>query len=37
LGTTYTIFIGPDSKFDGVGQWGMEKIFHFRTIKYTGV
>lgn len=37
LGTTYTIFIGPDSKFDGVGAWGQEKIFHFKTIKYTGV
>lgn len=37
LGTTYTIFIGPETKFDGVGNWGQEKIFHFRTIKYTGV
>lgn len=37
LGTTYTLFIGPDSKFDGVGNWGQEKIYHFRTIKYTGV
>lgn len=37
LGTTYTIFIEPDSKFDGVGAWGKEKIFHFSTIKYTGV
>lgn len=37
LGTTYTIFIGPDSKFDGVGAWGQEKIYHFKTIRYTGV
>jgi len=37
LGTTYTMFIGPDSKFDGVGNWGKEKIFHFKTIRYTGV
>lgn len=37
LGMTYTLFIGPESKFDGVGKWGEEKIFHFRTIKYTGV
>ena len=37
LGTTYTLFIGPDTKFDGVGRWGEEKIFHFKTIKYTGV
>lgn len=37
LSTTYTIFIGPDTKFDGVGAWGQEKTYHFRTIKYTGV
>lgn len=37
LGTTYTLFIGPDSKFDGVGSWGKEKTFHFRTIQYRGV
>lgn len=37
LGTSYTIFIGPDSKFDGVGPWGEEKVFHIRTIKYRGV
>ncbi len=37
LGTTYTMFIGTDTKFDGVGNWGTEKIFHFKTIKYTGV
>lgn len=37
LGTTYTLFIGPETKFDGVGRWGEEKIYHFRTIKYTGV
>lgn len=37
LGTTYTLFIGTETKFDGVGRWGQEKIFHFRTIKYTGV
>ncbi|MBI2039696.1 hypothetical protein HYT18_01360 [Candidatus Microgenomates bacterium] len=37
LGTTYTLFIGPDTKFDGVGRWGEEKIFHFKTITYRGV
>ncbi|MBI4038669.1 hypothetical protein HY384_01785 [Candidatus Daviesbacteria bacterium] len=37
LGSTYTLFIGTETKFDGVGRWGQEKIFHFRTIKYTGV
>lgn len=37
LGTTYTMFIGPDTKFDGTGNWGMEKIYHFKTITYRGV
>ncbi len=37
LGTTYTLFIGPDSKFDGVGSWGQDKTFHFKTITYKGV
>lgn len=37
LGQTYTIFIGTETKFDGVGRWGEEKIFHFRTIKYRGI
>lgn len=37
LGTTYTLFIGPDSKFDGVGEWRQDKTFHFKTVKYRGV
>lgn len=37
LGTTFTLFIGTETKFDGAGSWGQEKVFHFRTIKYTGV
>lgn len=37
LGTSFTLSIGPDTKFDGVGNWGQSKDFHFRTIKYTGV
>lgn len=37
LGQTYTLFIGTETKFDGVGRWGEEKIFHFRTIKYRGI
>lgn len=37
LGSTFTLFIGTETKFDGVGRWGEEKIFHFKTIKYTGV
>lgn len=37
LGATYTLFIGPDSKFDGAGEWRQDKTFHFKTIKYRGV
>ena len=37
LGASYTLFIGSDTKFDGIGAWGQEKTFHFRTVKYTGV
>lgn len=37
LGAGYTLFILPDSKFEGVGEWKQEKIFHFQTIKYRGV
>ena len=37
LGTTFTLRIGPETKFDGVGRWGEEKVYHFKTIKYTGV
>lgn len=37
LGTSYTLFITGDTKFDGVGSWGQEKNFHFQTIKFRGV
>lgn len=37
LGTTYTLFIMPDSKFDGKKLLGREYIFHFKTIEYKGV
>ncbi len=37
LGRTYTLFIGPETKFDGVGRWGQEKVYHVRTIKYRGI
>ncbi len=37
LGASYTLFIGTDTKFDGVGAWGQEKIYHFKTIHYRGV
>lgn len=37
LGNTYTLFIGTETKFDGVGRWGEEKIYHFKTIRYRGI
>lgn len=37
LGSSYSISIGPDTKFDGVGAWGQDKSFQFRTIRYRGV
>ncbi len=37
LGATYTLFIGTETKFDGVGRWGEEKIFHYKTITYRGI
>lgn len=37
LSTTYTIFIGPDTKFDGSGNWGQDKVYHYKTITYRGV
>lgn len=37
LGASYTLFIMPDSKFDGGGRLEGEKIFHFQTIRYRGV
>lgn len=37
LGKTYTIFIGTETKFDGFGRWGEEKIFHVKTVAYRGV
>lgn len=37
LGVTYTISIGPETKFDGMGNWNQDKMYHFKTVKYTGV
>lgn len=37
LGMSYTLFIGPETKFDGLGRWGEEKVYHFKTIPYKGV
>lgn len=36
LGTTYTLFIMTDSKFEGGGRLSQELNFHFRTVKYRG-
>lgn len=37
LGTGFTLFIKPDTKFDGKKQLEREIIYHFRTINYKGV
>lgn len=37
LNKSFTLTIGSDTKFDGVGEWGENKEFHFRTIKYSGI
>lgn len=37
LGTEYTLFIKPETKFDGAQNLGEEKIYHFKTIQYRGV
>lgn len=37
LGTTYTLFIQADAKFEGKKTLGKDLEFHFRTIAYNGV
>lgn len=37
LGATYTLTIGRDTKFQGIGEWKQEKMYHFKTIRYRGV
>ncbi len=37
VGTEYTLFIKPETKFDGAQNLGEEKIYHFKTIQYRGV
>lgn len=37
LGSSFNLYINPDTKFDEIGEWKESKTFHFRTIKYTGV
>ncbi|MCL5784425.1 MAG: hypothetical protein M1142_03670 [Patescibacteria group bacterium] len=37
LGRGYTLFVKPDTKFDGAKNLNQDLIFHFRTIDYQGV
>lgn len=37
LGTTFTLFILTDSKFDGGKRLDHELIYHFKTLEYKGV
>jgi len=37
LGSGYTLFIQPDTKFEGGKILKDEKIFHFKTISYKGI
>ncbi len=37
LGASYTLYIASDTKFDGAGNWGKDRTFHFRTVKYRGI
>lgn len=37
LGTTYTLFVQADAKFEGKKTLGKDLEFHFRTITYNGV
>lgn len=37
LGQGYTLFVLPDTKFDGAGNLGQDLVFHFKTISYKGI
>lgn len=37
LGITYTLFILPDTKFDGKGSLNRDIIYHFQTVGYKGI
>lgn len=37
LGTTFTLFILTDTKFDGGKRLDHELIYHFKTLEYKGV
>lgn len=37
LGLAYALYIGRDTKFVGLGPWGEDKEFHFRTIDFKGI
>lgn len=36
LGNTYTLFIKPDSKFDGGKRLNGDKVYHFKTVTFRG-
>lgn len=37
IGNTYTLTIGPDTKFDGKKTLGHDILYHLKTIDYQGV
>lgn len=37
LGTSFTLYIHPDTKFDGKETLGEEKMFKYKTINYRGI
>lgn len=37
LGTAYTLYIQPGTKFDGRTELDKEILYHFRTVNYTGI
>lgn len=37
LGTSFTLTIKPDTKFDGKKQLNRDIIYHFKTVSYKGV
>lgn len=36
LGITFTLFISPETKFDGGARLSEEKNYHFKTVKFIG-
>lgn len=37
LGTSYGLYIGYDTKFDGIDRWGKDITYNFKTIKFRGL